>query len=144
MDAFRQSKKFFSFVRNGKQAIKGEHRPLLVESKAARVSSSMDFESALENIDLDCKRFDYFIESNVAANRCHALEVHAFNRSDLIEKKRGTVALLNRHCPDATAEISSWRVLIKGSMPRADIAARFQADTRILLAGRTIDVNKLR
>lgn len=144
MKAFRQSKTFSGFVLNGKQAIKGEHRPLLVESKVARVSSSMDFESALSNIDLDCKRFDYFIELNIAVNHCHALEIHAFNRSDLVEKKRGTVELLSRHCPEAGVEISSWHVLVKGSMPRADIAARFQADNKIFLAGRSLDINKLR
>lgn len=144
MKAFRQSKTFSGYVRNGKQAIKGEHRPLLVESKAARVSSSMDFESALSNIDLDCKRFDYFIESNIAMDHCHALEIHAFSASYLIEKKLGTVKLLNRHCPEARVQISSWQVLIKGSMPRADIAARFQADSRIILSGRNLDINKLR
>lgn len=144
MKAFRQSKTFSGLVLDGKQAIKREHRPLLVESRAVRVSSSMDFESALENLDLDCKRFDYFIASNIAVNQCHALEIHAFNPSDLIEKKRGTVELLNRHCPDAKAEISSWWVLIKGAMPRADIAARFQADSKIVLAGRNLELNKLR
>lgn len=143
MDAFRHCNRFAGFVLPGKQSIKGEHRNLLIETRASRVSASMDFEAALANVDLDCKRFDYFIATSHEPERCHAVEVHAFKPTELVEKKHGTVELLGRHCPASVAQVASWQVLVKGEMPRADLAARFQADNRIRIAGRTLDIVKL-
>lgn len=143
MDAFRHAPRFSAHVRDGKGSIKGEHKQLLIESEQARVLASLDFEAALENQDLDCKRFDYFIESSRAKGRCHAIEVHTFKPSELMEKKQGTLVLLARHCPDAKAQVASWHVLVKGAMPRLDLIARLRADSRITTAGRSLLIEKL-
>lgn len=131
MDAFRQEPRFRRHLKQGKQAIKGEHRDLLVEAARAKVISSLDFEAAVADEDLDCKRFDYFIESSRRSGYCHAIEVHAFKPSELAQKKQGTLTLLARHCPAASAQVASWHVLVKGELPRQDLVAKFRADTRI-------------
>lgn len=143
MDAFRHAPIFSAHLREGKRSIKGEHKPLLIESEQARVLSSLDFEAALANQDLDCKRFDYFIESSRSVGRCHAIEVHAFKPSELMEKKQGTLTLLARHCPDASPQVASWNVLVRGAMPRLDLIARLRADSRITTAGRSLMIEKL-
>lgn len=143
MDAFRQSKRFAGFVLTGKQAIKGEHRSLLVETRTCRVLSSLDFEAALTDVDLDCKRFDYFIAVSKKPDRSHAVEVHAFRPAELVDKKQGTVELVGRHCPESVAQIASWQVLVKGAMPRADLAARFRAESKIHITGRSLEIQKL-
>lgn len=143
MDTFRHDPNFNAHLRDGKQAIKGEHRDLMIETEKARVLASLDFEATMANRDLDCKRFDYFIEISRPAGRCHAVEVHAFKPAELMEKKRGTLTLLARHCPQASTQIASWQVLVKGAMPRRDLIARLRADSRITTAGRSLLIDKL-
>lgn len=143
MNAFRESARFARFVRPGKQAVKGEHRDLLIESRSRRVLSTIDFEAALSNVDPTLKRIDYFFESSGSPSRCHALEVHPFKPSELMDKKRDTLLLLADHCPEAVSQIASWQVLVKGAMPRVDIAARFRADSKINIAGRNLRIDKL-
>lgn len=143
MDAFRLVPRFSAHLRQGKQSIKGEHRDLLIETDEARVLASLDFEAAMANRDLDCKRFDYFIETSRTKGRCHAVEVHAFKPAELMAKKRGTLNLLARHCPQASTEVASWQVLVKGAIPRRDLTARLRADSNITTAGRNLLIDKL-
>lgn len=143
MDAFLTCPRFKAHVKPGKQAVKGEHRDLLVESARARVSASLDFEAALDNVDLEAKRFDYVLAVADHSAACHAVEVHAFRPTELMDKKRGTLHLLSLHCPNAVGAIKSWQVVLKGTAPRADLAARFQAESKILIAGRNLSIAKL-
>lgn len=143
MKAFRTCTRFAHHVQPGKKAIKGEHRTRVIESSKCRIAGSLDFEAAVANIDLDCKRFDYFVEVEGFPAQCHGLEVHAFRPSDLMQKKQGTLRLLSKHCPEALSEIATWQVLVQGALPRTDLAARFQADSKIRIAGRSISIDKL-
>lgn len=131
MKAFRATPHFEPYVKTGKRAVKAEHRPRLIESDSARVLSSISFEDAVAHLHDSRKRWDYFIEVTGAANRMHAVEVHAFEPTVLRAKKQGTLAILRERCPAAEDTIDSWRVIVRGSLPRSDLIARFRADTRI-------------
>ncbi len=142
MKAFRESAALAGSVRVGKQGLAGQHRERVVESQSARVAASVNFED-LSRRQPEGRRVDYFLESSRCVDRMHAVEVHAFRPSDLVQKKTGTVALLSTICPAAIPQIESWHVIIQGEMPRRDIKARFEADTQIEIAGRTLSVEQL-
>lgn len=142
MNALCQAMEFTPYIKPGKQAIKREHRDLLLETRAVKVTKSLDFDRALADQELEHKRWDYFVEASSQVGRSHAVEVHAFERSVLVQKKKGTVALLQNRCPRAVTEIASWTVLIKGDLPRQDLIARFRADSGIRL-DRKLHVSKL-
>lgn len=130
-------------AQEGKQALKREHRALLLESREARVLKSVDFEAAAAGRLVQRKRWDYLIETPRAAHAAmHAVEVHEFDQSVLREKKSGTLAILEAHSPGTAQHIRSWHVLVKGALPRLDLIARFKADARIEV-GRQLKISKL-
>jgi hypothetical protein len=130
-------------ARQGKQALKGEHRELLLETGEARVLKSVDFEAAAAGLLMKHKRWDYLIETLArAAEALHAVEVHEFDQSALRDKKAGTVAVLEAHSPGTADHIRSWQVIVKGALPRQDIIARFKADAQIEV-GRRLTISKL-
>lgn len=143
MRALRASEHFASHIAKGKQAIKGEHRALILEDKKSKVSATIDFEAAVEGIHADRKRWDYFLEleSNPAA--MHGVEIHKFDRSSLHSKKVDTLAILADLCAPAVMEIRSWTVIVKGNLPRQDLVARFSADTKIKVR-RSLSLNELK
>lgn len=131
-----------SHVKVGKQALKAEHRPLLLETKAAKVARSVDFEKAVEGQMREYKRWDYFIETSAQSDVIHGVEVHQCKWEELRQKRDDTVAILNALCPGTSAKIKTWQVLVKGELPRRDHLARFKADTRIELC-RNLEISKL-
>jgi len=143
MSAMEASPLLAPHVRQGKQALKGEHRALLLESSDARVLRSVDFEAAAAGLLVEQKRWDYLMEtSRGSAEALHAVEVHEFDQSALREKKAGTLAILKARSPGTANHIRSWQVLVKGALPRQDIVARFKADARIEV-GRQLTISKL-
>lgn len=142
MKVFRQSTHFATRVQAGKKALKGEHRKLLIESSQAKVTGSLDFEKAVEGIQSQEKRWDYFIEAQGVDTVVHAVEVHEFDRSVLVQKKAGTLAILNEVCAPAKEAVKSWHVLVVGDLPRIDLIARFKAETKIQVS-RQLNISKL-
>lgn len=143
MKGFRNSESAKAFVMPGKHALKGEHRAAIVESRRSRVLASLDFEALSASDRRHLKRWDYFIEVDTKPGKAHAVEVHAFEPKALIGKQRGTIELLKSLCPAAIEDIQSWQVVLTGSMPRQDLAARLRAETKISIAGRSLDTSKL-
>ena len=141
MKALAKSECLASRVEAGKAALKGEHRPLIKEGKRCKVASSMDFEAAVDGLLPQQRRWDHLLECSAMPDSLVAVEVHAFDVSALVAKKAGTLAILRQECPDAIPAISSWHVVAKGSVPRADLLSRFYADTRITV-GRVLDLRK--
>ncbi|MGE4239505.1 MAG: hypothetical protein AB7E83_03530 [Ramlibacter sp.] len=123
----------------GKQALKGEHRNLLIERRNATVLSSVDFEEAMIGKMPNEKRWDYFVEASTLPSALHAVEVHEFDKQALVGKKNGTLRLLDEYCPSARDEIKSWNVALKGEAPRSDNVNRFFADTKIRV-GRQVQI----
>ncbi|HEY1091760.1 MAG TPA: hypothetical protein VGE56_03685 [Rhodocyclaceae bacterium] len=128
----------------GKQALKNEHRELIVETKRAKVSISVNFEDAADHVGAsrELKRWDYLFETLADSQTLHAVEVHEFDRSVLRKKQIDTLAILERHCPATASELKSWHVILKGSLPRQDILGRFSADSGMKL-GRSLHIAKL-
>jgi hypothetical protein len=140
MERFQAHPLFSAQVQKGKQALKNEHRVLLVESRAIKATHSLDFDHTLKNKHLQHKRWDYMIQTS--SQQIVAFEVHKYDKSALIEKKRGTLAILNTEFPGESPIINSWHVAVLGPLPRQDILARFRAETRINIQ-RQLDLPKV-
>lgn len=143
MKAFGGCQHFKEHVCEGKQALDGGHSNDLVETKVARVAKSLNFEAAVQGVRPELRRWDYFIEASHRPNVAHAVEMHNYEPRELKQKRDGTISILRDCCEGALTEIASWQVIIKGEAPRADIAARFRAETRINIAGRKLQISKL-
>ncbi|MCA3237442.1 MAG: hypothetical protein ACK5OI_07965 [Curvibacter sp.] len=131
MNAFRECDIFSGHVETGKQGIDRNHRKLVVETSSVKVTTSLNFDVAVDGLLMKNKRWDYFLETSAAPGKLHALEVHRFNQRELMGKKEGTLAIMRDLCPAAIAEVSSWNVIAHGNLPRKDLIARFSAETRI-------------
>jgi len=143
LSALQKSVLLTPHCKAGKQAIKAEHRDLIIEKRGAQVTQSVDFEKAVEGVMQNHKRWDYFIEASCAPESIHAVEVHQYKVSELKEKQQGTVAILDAHSPGTSATIKSWHVLVKGSLPPRDQMARLKADSRIQLH-RSLEIASLK
>jgi len=139
MQNFKEHPLFSGQIQKGKQALKKEHRTLLKESRARKAIHSLDFDQALKNQHLQHKRWDYMIETS--SQHIVAFEVHAYDRSALVDKKRGTLAILNTEFPNEKPVIVAWQVAVLGPLPRQDILARFRAETQINIQ-RQLDLSK--
>ena len=133
-----------SQAKTGKQAIKNEHRELIIETRQAKVGLSVDFEAAAAQAGASrlLKRWDYVLETRNDAASLHAVEVHEFDRSVLKQKKAGTLEILRNRCPATALQVKSWHVILKGALPRQDMLARFRVDSGISL-GRELHITKL-
>ena len=140
MQNFKEHPLFSAQIQKGKQALKKEHRALLKESRAIKATHSLDFDYALRNKHLQHKRWDYMIET--PSQYIVAFEVHAYDHSALLEKKRGTLAILNTEFQNGKPIIHSWQVAVLGPLPRQDILARFRAETQISIQ-RQLDLSKV-
>jgi hypothetical protein len=131
-------------LRQGKQAIASNHRSLIVETQNARCKDSLNFDDVSTALALlpNEKRWDYFLSTQGRPDETIAVEVHPFRASDLIQKKKGTIKILDATCTDASAEITSWHVLVTSEM-RSDLAQKFSAETRIRLH-RTLSLKDIR
>ncbi len=136
MNAFRQHPLLSQGIKSGKQALKAEHRALMIESRQRKVAFSLDFDAAMTDQYLMHKRWDYFLQTSLSGDDVHAVEIHAYRPTELLGKKNGTLAILGLVCPEGAEAIKSWTALVLGNAPRPDIAARFTAETRIRIARR--------
>lgn len=129
MQKFKDHPIFSAHIQKGKQALQSEHRALLQEGQEQKITGSLNFDLVLKNKHLQHKRWDYLIEKN--SHDLIAFEVHKFDRSVLIGKKLGTLAILKAEFPNETPAVQSWHVAFLGAVPRQDILARFRAETQI-------------
>ncbi|PAT40712.1 hypothetical protein CK623_04950 [Vandammella animalimorsus] len=145
MKSLAQNPQFSCCIKEGKQALKSEHKKRVLEGKrrSHKCVQSMDFDACTTELKLMPKqqRWDYFIETGASAGKVLAVEVHPFKPSELRGKRAGTLAILQKHCPDAMADICGWHVIVTGDI-RSDLAGRFSAETRIHLH-RQLDLSKV-
>ncbi|MDO4768782.1 MAG: hypothetical protein Q4A11_00210 [Brachymonas sp.] len=145
MKSLTQNPNFSCCIKVGKQAIKNEHKKRILEGKHGnhKCLQSMDFDACTTALKLMPKeqRWDYFIETGANAGKILAVEVHPFKQSELMGKRKGTLTILQKHCPGAMAAICGWHVIVTSDI-RSDMAKHFAAETKIHLH-RQLDLSKV-
>ncbi|MBX3588435.1 MAG: hypothetical protein KF796_17525 [Ramlibacter sp.] len=140
---FSECEQFQAEIEPGKGGIEAKHRPRLMDTRRARCLRSLNFEACISGLYPDHKRWDYFIEASTQPNVSHAVEFHQYVESDLRAKKKDTLRILEQCCPGEAGTIRTWIVAIEGRMPRADISARFSAQTGIRVVGRQLKIEDI-
>ena len=140
MDDFQAHPLWAQSVCQGKQALKKEHRALVLESKQHKVVQSLDFDACLKNLHLEHKRWDYMVE--IHASKTLAFEVNAYDPKGLLDKKNGTLAILQSEFAQSPPKVDAWHVAVLVALPRQDLLARFRAETQIHIQ-RQLDLSKV-
>ena len=131
-----------SAVKNGKLALKNEHRRRIRTKQNSKVLASVDFDDATRPQFPEHARWDYLLEVKVAnaPAKIIAVEFHSVDFSRLLKKHKESKEILVSEC-DPVPQISEWILISEGNTGGIALMERRKLNQKgITTAGRALEI----